>query len=298
MTRLTEQHIHHISSSWDMYERKLFKETGYSLFEVACSALNLDFKKAKLESYGKKIAVIPLSSGEGYIPTFVESVKSICEHLGFIATIVEADEKGFQVFRQGDFDLAIWANDDAYFVENKNASISIDNNFTTGTAFAEVLHLMIKKACQKNRKIVEEFNSDILLEKAYKTVVIRGCGSIGTWAAYHLAQREYKVILYDIDTEKAKTLKNHLKDKKIQSKIIERKTLHMHLEGVMALLDAAPSPPQADEFVSRSFDYICAPCVPCLWKKEQGFWHDPLQLGTATMLLAATTDTVSGKTTL
>lgn len=291
MTRLTEEHIHHISSTWVEYENRLQNETGLSLFEVACSTFDLNLIEAKKKCHGQKIAVIPLTSGEGIIANFVENVKSICDHLGFESVIVSPDDTGFQEFRKGDFDLAIWANDDEYFVENKDASIRIDNNITTGKSFAEVLRLMIKKACKVNESIVEGTNTKFVVQKLLQTIVIRGCGPIGTNAAFHLGKRGYTLKLYDSNEEKACELQQKLLARNIASEVIEKNKLPQQLEKVGALFDAAPNPAQEDVFGTCSFEYISAPCVPCLWKKEQGMWHDPLQLGTAAMLLAAANNT-------
>ncbi len=292
MTRLNTNHIENIPYLWEEYEKNIKNTTGYNLFEMASFALDVDTEKAKNLCKGKKIAVIPISSGEGFISGFAEVLKSICEHLDFKSSIVRADEQGFEDFRRGDFDLAIWASDDEYFVENKNETIKIDNNIATGKGFAEILNFVIKSTCQSNKTMLEKINSCETISNKRSFVLIRGCGPIGTNAAYHLGKRGYHINLYDINEEKSKDLLKQLLSKNISASLVsDIENLEMQSNVISALFDAAPNPAQEDSFCKYKFDCISAPCVPCLWEEKPTLWHDPLQLGTAVMLIAAATNT-------
>ena len=268
MTRLTENNIENIPYTWEKYESRLHERTKLSLFALACSTLGIEEDRARQKCQEQNLAVIPLNQGEGCISGFSETLKSIAEHLGLNAIILEADEAGFTKYQNDDaFQMCIWADDDNYFVEHKINQCKIDNNIATGMGFAHALHCM--------------------LAKRHKNVLVRGCGPIGTNAAKHLAALGYTPLLYDINTAKAEKLNTFLKKQGISSVALDETSLKRDLHTIHALFDAAPISAQNSWLGDYEFSYITAPCVPCLWEITQTRWHDPLQLGTAVMLIAA-----------
>lgn len=276
MTRLIAHHIADIPIQWDTYTAQLKNCTNLNLFELACAALDLDPQKTKLLCHGKKVAVIPISSGEGYIEGFDLAVASIANHLGFDTYFVASDQNGFDTFHQQDFDIAIWADDDTYIAETKingTKTIKTDNNQSTGKGFAQILHTMLKQS--------------ELLKQQNVTILVRGCGIIGEESSIHLGKLGHHVRLYDKDFAKAEKLANKLQQMNFSAEPIRTENLESILQETHALLDATPSPAQLDTFMWQNIPYVAAPCVPCQWKNTQTRWHDPLQLGTAVMLVAS-----------
>ena len=60
--------------------------------------------------------------------------------------------------------------------------------------------------------------------------------------------------------------------------------------AIDGLLDAAPRRPEDGPPALPDLLPVSAPAVPNLWSDGPRLWHDPLQTGTAVMLLAAALD--------
>lgn len=262
MTRLTEHDIAGMDTAWQEYERRLLTLAGTDLLTLAAQSLSMPAPDVT----GMRVAAVPVSSGEGLIPGFAESLVSIARHLGFEAKTVSPDEAGFREARA--FDLFIWADDDNYYAENVRTGTRAENGVATGRGFAEALLCLLRH--------------ERPLEQA---ILVLGAGPVGRAGAEHLARAGHDVLVCDLDAAKAR---------QIASEHIHACTpeeLPQRMPHILALLDAAPT--------SRCFPYaltaphvcVAAPCVPCLWGEHlppsARLWHDPLQLGTAVMLLAA-----------
>lgn len=273
MTRLTSHHITKIPTIWENYTRCLKERTGLSLFELACNTFNIDVETAHAQCQKQHVAIIPISSGEGKIEDFDTALQSIALYIGFKATILASDDAGFAQYHAGDFDIAIWADDDTFIAENKHTGMRAENGIATGKGFSELLHTMI----------------DIREE----TIFIRGCGPVGRNAALHLSSHGYKLFLCDTIYDKASTLASELVSKGFQALAVTPISIHEHTTDIYALFDAAPNPAQSDGLPVTHNTIVVAPCVPYLWEDTSKRWHDPLQLGTAVMLVAAATNTSS-----
>jgi len=303
MTRLTQDNIASIPTSWTRYTARLKERTGLSLFALACHALDIDVQKAQRLCQGQHLAIIPLSSGEGSISGFDTALESIASYLGFATTILPADEAGFARYRTEHFDLAIWADDHRFVVENKESKQEAENGVATGLGFAEALHALLVK----NRSSQKE------------PILVRGCGPVGSRAALHLLRRGYTVLVCDTITTKAQALLRECARKGYEALAFTPASLCEYTQYIHAVLDAAPnthavldaapnthamldaapnthamldaalSPAQHDHLPINHETLVAAPCVPYLWEDTAKRWHDPLQLGTAVMLVAAAT---------
>ena len=125
-----------------------------------------------------RVGAIPISSGEGLIGGFADSLASIAGHLGF--------EAGFQLAKSGGFDLFIWADDDTYLAENILTGTVGENGRATGRGFATAL---IRMAARK---------------RLGKRALVLGAGPVGCAGAETLALAGYEVFLCDMDGEKAR----------------------------------------------------------------------------------------------
>ncbi len=275
MTRLNEKHLEDIVGNFADYEHRLQKLTGFSLLGLACKASNSSIHEVSSRISHTQVAAIPLSQGQGIISGFAQSLVSIAKHLGFISHCVSTDEKGFDDYHNQAYDCAIYANDTHFFVENKTNADKFDNNIATGYGFAEALHAML---CKHAPTSPDE-----------TSIVIRGLGPVGSYAAAHLAQKGYKLLLFDTNQTHAERALHMLRNAGRNASICTQEELEQK-QPFIALLDAAPVAAQQDFFGTLRFDYISAPCVPCYWSNPAMLWHDPLQLGTAVMLIAALTN--------
>ena len=119
-----------------------------------------------------------------------------------------------------------------------------------------------------------------------KRALVLGAGPVGRAGAETLARAGYEVFLCDLDGEKARAACGALSG---CTPCVPDDLSGLPLFG--CLLDAAPTNDffPLDRLAAGAC--ISAPCVPCIWalRAPEGasVWHDPLQLGTAVMLLAA-----------
>ena len=104
MTRLTENDIAGIEAEWATYERRLEELTGDDLLTLAARTLGIDPETARSGVRELRVGAIPISSGEGLIGGFADSLASIAGHLGFEADVLPADVPGFQLAKSGGFD--------------------------------------------------------------------------------------------------------------------------------------------------------------------------------------------------
>ena len=268
MTRLTENDIAGIEAEWATYERRLEELTGDDLLTLAARTLGIDPETARSGVRELRVGAIPISSGEGLIGGFADSLASIAGHLGFEADVLPADVPGFQLAKSGGFDLFIWADDDTYLAENILTGTVGENGRATGRGFATAL---IRMAARK---------------RLGKRALVLGAGPVGCAGAETLALAGYEVFLCDKDGEKARAACGALSGC--------TPCTPDDLSGLPlfeCLLDAAPTNDffPLDRLAAGAC--ISAPCVPCIWtlRAPEGasVWHDPLQLGTAVMLLAA-----------
>lgn len=146
MTRLTENDIAGIEAEWATYERRLEELTGDDLLTLAARTLGIDPETARSGVRELRVGAIPISSGEGLIGGFADSLASIAGHLGFEADVLPADVPGFQLAKSGGFDLFIWADDDTYLAENILTGTVGENGRATGRGFATAL---IRMAARK-----------------------------------------------------------------------------------------------------------------------------------------------------
>ena len=268
MTRLTENDIAGMEAEWATYERRLEELTGDDLLTLASRTLGIAPETARAGVRELRVGAIPISSGEGVIGGFADSLASIAAHLGFEADVLPADVPGFQVAKGGGFDLFIWADDDTFLAENILTGTVGENGRATGRGFATAL---IRMAARKGLE---------------KRALVLGAGPVGRAGAETLARAGYEVFPVRLGWGKGPRRLWALSG---CTPCVPDDLSGLPLFG--CLLDAAPTNDffPLDRLAAGAC--ISAPCVPCIWtlRAPEGasVWHDPLQLGTAVMLLAA-----------
>jgi pyrrolysine biosynthesis protein PylD len=280
MTRLQSGDIAKISARLTAYDEELLAKTGRTLRGLACYAVGLDEDEIAAELINVQIGVVPIGWGMGVIEGFSETTRDILQHLGFrslltnnsnISGLAEALEKGADI---------IFLSDDDHFVAlNVECRRAVENAEATGKGFAAGLNLMAGG-----------------LEGREALVI--GCGPVGISAATTLADYGAKVSLYDIDHSRSRRLADTLGGKpgrkvQIEPDLIRALSKHRFLieatnsADIIGAKDLAPD------------SYIGAPGIPAGLNREAAqkvsarLLHDPLQIGVATMGLAALQEILS-----
>jgi len=95
VTRLIKEDVEGIPEGLEFYDSELIEKTGLSLRQIACAAAGIAEKDAIEKAANNKAAVIPVTVGEGIIPSFSTAVQSIIQQLGFQAVVTaETDVAG------------------------------------------------------------------------------------------------------------------------------------------------------------------------------------------------------------
>jgi pyrrolysine biosynthesis protein PylD len=266
MTRLTGEDIKDIGTTLKEYDESLLKKTGRPLKQIAIQASGISEKVFEDALALNVVAVVPITSGQGMIEGFGESIRAILYHLGArvvrpegadIAGIAEAVEKGATV---------IFCSDDDRFVAINLPLLRVADN-TEATAKGYVTALELMAGGLSNREVL----------------VIGGAGQLG-WKAVDLLEPEgVKVSAFDLNESKLEGL---VKGRNIQ---IER-NLEKALKRHSIFFDASPASDIIRPEHIRPETLVAAPGIPLGLTKEaydlvkNRLIHDPLQIGVATML--------------
>jgi len=274
MTRLITADISDIAANLHNYDRELIARTGHSLCGIACRAAEIDEAQIQNLLPEIRVGIIPISSGEGIIGGFGDTVLNILLHMDTNAFVTRTtDVAGIAESFEKRADVVMLADDERFVALHIRSRSIADNGVCTGKAFAAGLSLMAGSL--KGRE-----------------VLVIGCGPVGRSATETLIRMGARVSVYDIDNKSSKALAgaiHHAFNMKIQ--IVE--TLDSALLRHQFIIDASPA---RDIILAHHITpqtYVSAPGFPCglVAEAQAGlssrFLHDPLQLGVATMLVSA-----------
>jgi pyrrolysine biosynthesis protein PylD len=274
VTRLITADISDIAANLQNYDRELVARTGYSLSGIACCAAEIDEAQIKNLLPSIRVAVIPISSGEGIISGFCEAVLSILLHLGADAFVTRTtDVAGIAESFKKKADIVMLADDERFVALHIRSRSVADNAVCTGYAFATGLSLMAGSL--RGRE-----------------VLVIGCGPVGRSAALTLNRMGVRVSVYDVQVEPAMQLINVI-GQDPDSKIQTVKKLEPALQRHRFIIDASPARNIIHAHHVTPDTYISAPGFPCgldagaKARLSDRYLHDPLQLGVATMLASA-----------
>jgi len=269
MTRLREDDIVNISSQLKEYDNQLLLKVGKTLAGIAAHAIGRTEKEIYISHEDIVAAVVPMSCGEGIINGFSQTVQKIIEFMGFasfvtgssdVGGLAEAVSRGAKVIFLGD--------DDNFIAVNTSKGKIVDNGIATGRGYGAALDLMAGGIQGKE-------------------VLLMGAGPVGTGAAEFMASRGARVLIYDIDINKAE----RLKEAGFAAQTVNE--LDEALESCNLVLDATPAAGIiGKEFITQS-TMICAPGIPlglcdeCIPLVSGRLVHDALEIGVATMLFEA-----------
>ena len=271
MTRLYYEIIKDIPDSLAELDDSLVCSTGCNLFELAARAAGIDAETAGREIGNYAAAVVPITSGQGIIQGFTESVNAILWHIGVETQITrEMDVGGIgEVFKSG-ADIFFAADDRKFLAVNLNSSVVVDNSRATADGFVQAL-----------AAVAETRGTGLSGQK----VLVIGLGPVGSHSAAQLERLNAEVLVFDSDAEK---LKRFIELKK---GMIPVSAISEAMEEADYVLDATPAPDIISEQMIRQTTVVSCPGVPhgltrrALLKAGTRFIHDNLPMGVAVMAL-------------
>ncbi|TWH45122.1 3-methylornithyl-N6-L-lysine dehydrogenase PylD [Sporomusa sp. KB1] len=268
MTRLKEDDISKISTMLTNYDSELIRKTGCSLREIAASAANRNAKT--IFSPRPKVAVIPMTCGEGIIPGFAESVASILNYLSFTAfTTANCDVAGIYEAMSKGANILFTADDNQFVAINLCNGAMVSNSEATGKGYIAGLARMCDGLANKH-------------------VLLIGAGAVGKGAAWSLARLGALVSIYDISLPTSQRLVNDLVREGYPAKV--ETDLECALTKHCIILDASPAKDIIHSRYITGDTVIAAPGIPLgiteVSRRQLSgrVLHDPLQIGVATMI--------------
>lgn len=142
MTRLKHEDVVEIPTTLEDYDQQLIDKTGCSLKELAARAAGLQ-ANIEVNQLQLKVAVIPMSCGQGIIEGFAESVTGIISYLGFKALTTKSwDAGGVAEAIQEGAEVLFMADDERFVAVNVRTGKVSDNGDATGRGYAVGLERM------------------------------------------------------------------------------------------------------------------------------------------------------------
>ena len=268
MTRLIKEDVEGIRDDLEFYDSELKEKTGLSLRQVACAAAGIPEKDAIEKAATNKAAVIPITVGEGIIPSFTTAVQSIIQHLGFQAVATtETDVAGIAEGVAAGANILFMADDKKFIALNVLTGTAADNGEATGKGFVAALNGMAK---------------GLQGEK----VLVLGAGPVGASAIASLKKLGAMVALFEIDKTKVEKLKD---DPGIMIEPDQKKAL----ANYRYIIDATPQGGFIELDDMHPDAKIACPGMPlglttaASSSLKDRLIHDPLQIGVATMMTMA-----------
>lgn len=187
MTRLRKEDIDSIAEQIENYDQLFYRQTGYTMEAIACKAVNL-----KPPIHKKKAAVITITSGQGVIGEFAQSIAAILKHCKISAEVMgKTDVAGLQQAYTSGAEIVILADDDAFVALGIGSAVHSDNGKATGRGYAAALLAAMEKQG---------------ITATGQEILIIGAGPVGAAAARYVAENHATPIICDLQEQKAKSL--------------------------------------------------------------------------------------------
>lgn len=270
MTRLKEDDVNKIITGLTKYDVELIKKTGCSLKAIATRAANRDLNAISVAP--PKIAVIPITGGQGIIGGFTEAVAGILDYLGFDTFITNSNDiAGVAEAVLGGAEVLFAADDNKFIAFNLRTGAIADNSEATGKGYVTALDHMCYGLTEKH-------------------VLLIGAGAVGRGAAGLIVELGGLVSIYDINLTASQTLVDELRKQGYPAKL--ETDLDYALSKHRVIVDASPAENVIRPMYITERTIIAAPGIPIgvpEEHREQHFdriLHDPLQIGVATMCFA------------
>jgi len=271
MTRLVEDDVRALTAHLDQVERALVSLTGRDFVALAARACGVGEGVARDALAHAAVAVVPITSGEGLIPGFVECVAAICARLGCRARVTAAsDVAGFaEALTVGD-DLVFAADDRRFLALHPAHRVVADDDPCTAHAYAAALDAAAGQGgC------------------AGKPVLVIGLGPVGRAAAARLVALGARVLVCETDAVRLAAAQSSLP--------VTAVSLAEGLAACRLVLDATPTPDLIDADWVGSDGVVSSPGLPpgvtaaAAQALGERLVHEPLALGVAAMAVEALT---------
>jgi 3-methylornithyl-N6-L-lysine dehydrogenase len=262
MTRLTQGMIEDIPLTLYQHDSYLKDRIGVGLKGLAEASVGTWGIDASMW----KVAAVPITSGEGSIGSFSRSVGAIAFHVGFRSLVTQGtDVTGLQEAMGECADIVILADDLRFVALNVRNGRCAENGACTAMGYVKALELASKGVSGRE-------------------VLVIGAGEVGSHAIEILVSSGAVVKVVEPDPKRA-----------------ERASCRFGVEMVPGLedgvrthdliLNASPARIRSDWIAKGTV--ISSPGVPFSYDDaalaKANIIHDPLQIGTAVMLLGAAT---------
>ncbi|MBM9615898.1 3-methylornithyl-N6-L-lysine dehydrogenase PylD [Desulfobulbus rhabdoformis] len=270
MTRLKSADVEHLGGELCCYHKQLQQNLGMTLAELACRAAGVAPELVP-QTANFRVAAVPITSGEGVITHFSESLAAISTSLGFSAEVTkQTDIAGLAEAYQGNFDIVLTSDDDLFCAINLKQGRVIDNSIATARGFVHGLAALAGGLREK-------------------PVLVLGCGPVGLAGIEAIIELGGKVSVFDPRPERCQEAVARFAGAHIQVAATREEALGSH----SLIFEATPVANTVDVASITSQTCMAAPGVPCGTTEEAAaalgsrlLW-DPLQIGVATMLMAA-----------
>ncbi len=191
MTRLTKNEVKDIKGTIKDHSDEIKEKTGLSLQELAAQIAKMGRKEFSQTIESKKVAAITITSGQGEIGHFAESVAAIIEEVGAkIIMPAGTDVVAISSACQAGGDILFMADDNKFIGLNlENRKIG-ENKFSTALGYITMLEAFSVKKYGETIK--------------GKKVLVLGYGDIGKISCDILTSMGAIPVTYDIEAEKNK----------------------------------------------------------------------------------------------
>ena len=267
MTRLTEHDVRRLSERLEEFEEGLRRVTGCGLLEIAVEAADAGPRAAACLA-GARLAVVPISAGEGFIPGFAECVAAILNHMGCDAFVTpEPDMRGWQAAAVAGAEAVFAADDYRFLALNIRNGACVDDDPATAAGFVAALAAAAGGL-------------------AGRPVLVLGLGPVGRAAAARLRHLGAEVLAVERDQARvAAAAAAGLEFRHV--------ALDEGLAACRLVLDATPSADLVDASWVTAESIAAVPGLPSAFTAAaqaalgDRHIHEPLALGVAVMAVQA-----------
>lgn len=188
MTRLITEWISDIEETIQSKEVQLKAKTGLDYTALAAKVGGCSAQDIARAAQTVKIGVVPITSGQGVIGSFSQSVAAIVGVMGFQSFVTEkSDVDGiYEAYRCG-ADLLYIADDDRFLTMNLHKNKVADNNVATAAGYVAALEGLAGTL-------------------AGKEVLLLGYGILGKEFLKRLRSKGAAVSVHEIDPDKLSAL--------------------------------------------------------------------------------------------
>jgi pyrrolysine biosynthesis protein PylD len=263
MTRLTEQDVRRLGERLGEFEKGLRRVTGCGLLAVAEQAADAG-PGAAARLAGARLAVVPVSAGQGFIPGFTECVATILAHLGCDAFVTpEPDVRGLQIAAARGAEAVLAADDQRFIALNIRSGACVDDDPATAAGFVAALGAAAGGL-------------------AGRPVLVLGLGPVGLAAVARLRRLDAEVLA--VERDQARAAEAAAAGLEFRSVALDE-----GLATCRLVLDATPSADLVDAPWVTGESIVAVPGLPSAFTAAaqaalgDRHIHEPLALGVAVM---------------